>query len=133
MITLDSEQQKTADDLMILLGLEQVDIEKLLNKTPKKVKFKKTKIDIADQEYTLERTETCLTCQTKTIRIFLMKQYLKENMLYSREVDTNPDSMETKKESVPCRTCGRCMENLVLLEKEDLASMYLEALNNRGV
>ena len=130
---LDKEQQETADSLMALLGLETTDIEKLLNKTPKKIKVKKTKIDIADQEYTLERTETCLTCQTKTIRVFLMKQYLKENMLYSKEVDANPGSMETKKESVPCKTCGKCMENLCLLEKEDLASMYLEALNNRGV
>ena len=121
-------------ELLARLGLTEKQIDAALNGTlelsQKPIPVKR-KIRVY-KEYILSRTAICKTCETREVFYFYMTQPVELSGLVSQAITRE----EYSKTTLPVyhdwfkpSTCRHCLENLLLLQKEDLANMLLRAIN----
>lgn len=134
--TVMSDKNDKARQLLELLGLteEQIDAalagtlnvtSKLTQPKPKRTLYK---------EYILSRSYTCKTCVSKWQVNYHMKQMEENSGLISTEVtdeSVKDSKLAIQRDWQHRTTCSRCHGNLILLTRDDLATMLLETINER--
>lgn len=116
-----------------LLGLSEAQADALLSgdisNQPSFHQPKEKPVNIKDKEYILTRRETCTTCQTTSEKSFHMKQLLQRNLLVATALVPGTTGLTTVTEHHTVRTCCHCHENLSLLSKSEIITLYLELLS----
>jgi len=133
--TPDNELLAAAEALAKLLDISSLSVETLLGKD-KQRKRPEVKIHSLPtstsklSEYILIRETHCSTCSTTLRRTFHMQK--RNSVLIAVPIDPQiAPTLPVSTEISNIRTCPSCMENLLLLQKEDLALLYLELINSQ--
>ena len=131
----DRDQDKDARELLAMLGMTPEQIDAALAGTlqvQEEVKPVKLKRRVY-KEYVLARKAICKTCSTKEVFYFYMTQPIETSGLISQPITKQEFEQATLPAYhdwfKPC-TCKHCIDNLILLTKEDLVNMLLKAIND---
>jgi hypothetical protein len=121
--------KEEVDKILELLGVTQEEL-KALQKKSKKVTVTKKKV-VIPPAYVIKVVITCTLCRDKEVKIFHMKPCEEKEALVSEEVKEIPKNLPLTTQTKIVKSCSKCFDYLMGLEKPSLVLMYLQTKNVR--